>query len=138
MLEDKVSTSQVFLVFLKSATDRPNLRCCVQSTVNYLETSNPTGHHASPYQDFPSSVLSCGFITVWVVPLSYSSSNKCPPPWNQLKNCLVGKQHLRPLFGCSISSPPDTTPVSSVCGPVFAEASLLQDSLSTQTFVATF
>ena len=112
LLEDKVSSAQLFPVFLKSATDQPNLRWCVQSTVNYLEASNPTGRHASPYLDFPSSVHSCGYNTVWVVPLSYSSSNNCPPPWNQLKNWLVGKQHLRPLFGCSILPLP--TPLQSL------------------------
>ena len=126
-----------FSVFLKSATDQPNVCWCVQPTVNYLEASNPTGCHASPYLDFPSSVLSCGYNTVWMVPLSYSSSINCPHPWNQLKNWLVGKQHLRPLFGCPIF--PLSTPLESllVCGPVRAEASLLQHSLTTQALEAT-
>ena len=103
------SLPQFFPVFLKSGTDQPNVCCCVQSTVDYLEASNPTGRHA--YLDFPSSVLSCGYITVWVVPLSSSSSNKCPPPWNQLKNRLVGK-HLRPLFRYPILPLP--TPLQSL------------------------
>ena len=112
LLKDKVYTLQLSPVFLKNATDQPNVSCCVQSTVNYLEASNPTGRYASPYLDSPSSVLSCRYITVWVVPLSYSSSNKCSPPWTQLKNRFVGKQHLRPLFGCSILPLP--TPLQSI------------------------
>ena len=96
-----VSSVQLFFVFLKSATDQPNVCWCVQSTVNYLEPSNPTGRYSSPYLDFPS-VLSCGCNTVWVVPPSSSSSNDCPPPGNQHKNWLVIKQHLRPLSGCPI------------------------------------
>ena len=65
------------------------------------EASNPTGLYASPYLHSLSFVLMCGYNTVWVVPLSYTS-NKRPPPWDQLKNWLVGKQHLRPLLRCPI------------------------------------
>ena len=79
LLEDKVTSTQLFPVFLTSATDQPNVYWSVQSTVNYLEASSPTGRLASPYLDFPSSVFRCGYNTVWVVPPSYSSCNDCPP-----------------------------------------------------------